>query len=69
MATIVASNQGLQNANHNKEGKPPQDEYNIPEIIEEQRKEADGKFSTHRYVCGDMLGKVTNKKAYYFRSS
>jgi len=36
---------------------------NIPEIIEEQRKEKDGKTVTVRYIRGKLLGKVSTKFA------
>ena len=31
---------------------------NIPEILDEQRKDSDGKSITYRYVRGKLLGKV-----------
>lgn len=36
----------------------PTEECQIPEIIEEKRKDADGKIVTTKYIKGKLLGKV-----------
>lgn len=31
---------------------------NVPEVVEERRRESDGSISAHRYMKGALLGKV-----------
>ena len=62
MATVAASDRGA----------PPEVNKdplaNIPDVIEDQRKDADGRLITSKYMRGKLLGKVRcNIKQYWYR--
>ena len=62
MATALVSAPGAPNAlAGNQQADPSKQDtnFNIPEIIEEHRKDSDGKVSVHKYLRGKLLGKVS----------
>ena len=64
MATALVSAPGAHNAlAGNQQADPSKQDtnFNIPEIIEEHRKDSDGKVSVHKYLRGKLLGKVSSQ--------
>ena len=61
MATAVAQDYRLapQAAKMQPQQADKEPPLNIPEVIEEHRKDAEGKVTVHRYMRGKLLGKVS----------
>jgi hypothetical protein len=63
---MIAASNAIDQAEAIKKGAKEEAQSNIPEIIEEKRKDSEGRVVTYKYLKGKLLGKVYVEHMYYF---